>query len=79
MPLASAINSCGLVFDIIGATLIWRFGLPAEISRTGAQHLILEESDASEAAKALRYDRISWWGFASLVLGFVLQLVSNFL
>ena len=79
MSLSNCINSAGLVLDIIGATLLWKFGLPAEISRTGATFLATEGVDQSEVAKARRYDRASSLGFLFLVAGFVLQLWSNFL
>lgn len=78
MTLSHYINSAGLVFDIVGATLLWRFGLPAEISRSGSQSIITNVRNHAEIEKAKRFDRISWWGFLSLVMGFVLQFLSNF-
>lgn len=78
MTLSHCINSVGLVLDVVGAGLIWKFGLPAEISRTGAIHRVLEGRDEAEAAKARVYDLVSWWAFLLLVAGFVLQLLSNF-
>ena len=79
MTIANCINSVGLFFDIVGAVLLWRYGLPEEISRSGASYLALETNDKTEATKANRYDRVAQWGMALLVLGFLLQLVSNFL
>ena len=78
MSLSNCLNSVGLVLDIIGAGLLWKFGLPAEISRTGAITRVTEGTDLAEAAKARKYDRVSWWAFLTLVAGFTLQLVSNF-
>lgn len=78
MTTSNCINSVGLVLDIVGATLLWRYGLPAEISRTGAQTLIEQQTNEAEVKEAARYDRVASWGFLSLVAGFVLQLVSNF-
>ncbi|MDX2253199.1 MAG: hypothetical protein NW202_13015 [Nitrospira sp.] len=77
--MASWVNSLGLVFDIIGAVLLWRYGLPEAVSRTGAIALILEQDDKAEAAKTKRYDLLSSCGMILLVVGFVLQLLSNFL
>ena len=79
MSTSSLVNSIGLLCDIVGAVLIWRYGLPEPISRTGAVHLIAEQTDETEKAKANRYDRIARSGIVLLVGGFVLQLVSNFL
>ena len=78
MQISNYMNSAGLFLDLLGAVIIWRFGLPAEISRSGAQHLDAEDVDKAEVAKAKRYDRLSWWGFLSLFAGFALQLASNF-
>jgi hypothetical protein len=78
MSTSALVNSIGLVFDIVGAVLLWRYGLPEPISRTGAVHLILEQTDDTEKAKAKRYDRIARWGIALLIVGFALQLLSNF-
>jgi len=58
MSTSSLVNSIGLLCDIVGAVLIWRYGLPEHISRTGAVHLIAEQTDETEKAKAKRYDRI---------------------
>lgn len=66
----------GLVIDIIGVVLVWRFGLPQkEISRSGAKRLIMEDRDRAEIALARRYDRIAGVGLALLIVGFLLQLV----
>ena len=79
MTTAVLVNSAGLILDIVGAVLVWRYGLPKAISRTGASHLILEETDEGEIAEARRYDRIAQLGIGLLIAGFCLQLVSNFL
>ena len=42
MTTANCINSIGLLVDIFGAFLLWRYGLPEEISRSGAVPLSLE-------------------------------------
>lgn len=79
MTFSNCINSIGLVLDIVGAGLIWKFGLPAEISRTGAIYRVEEGKDEAEKARARFYDRVSWWAFLMLVAGFALQLCSNFI
>lgn len=79
MTTANCVNSIGLVFDILGAYLLWKFGLPAAISREGTVGLATETDDHAEAAKAKQYDRLGNVGLILLVIGFVLQLVSNLL
>ncbi len=79
MSTSNLANSIGLVCDIIGAVLIWRYGLPIPISRSGARYLVMQQKNETEIAKARRYDCITRWGIILLVSGFVLQLVSSFL
>ena len=79
MPAHTLINSIGLILDITGAILLWRFGLPEALSREGHIGLALEQTDTQEIAKAKAYDRWAKVGLASLVAGFIGQLVSNFI
>lgn len=79
VPLATTINSIGLVLDIAGALLLWKYGLPESISREGRVYRVLEQDDEEEKAKAKKYDRWSRLGLFLLVGGFFLQLVSNYL
>jgi hypothetical protein len=73
------LNSIGLVFDIAGVVLLFKFGLPEEISRTGSSALLIEERDETEVRRARLYDRLGGLGLGLLILGFVVQLVSNLL
>jgi hypothetical protein len=67
----------GLILDIIGAYLIFKYGLPEELSRTGATFIITEEEDPDEIVKAKKYDKLSKLGFRLLIVGFLLQLISS--
>jgi len=78
VALAKLLNSGGLVLDICGAILIFRYGLPENVSRAGSSALLLEQTDDAEIEKAKRYDRLGRIGIGLLILGFVFQLVSNF-
>ena len=73
------LNSIGLTLDIIGAVLLFKYGLPEDLDRHGHQRLILEQIDEEEARLAQRYDKLSKAALSLLIVGFVLQLVSNFL
>jgi hypothetical protein len=79
IALAKLVNSSGLFLDICGALLIFRFGMPEHVSRTGTGALLLEGVDEAEIEKAKRYDRLGRLGIGLLIIGFVLQLLSNFL
>lgn len=79
MSLSNCVNSFGLLLDIVGVVLIWRFGLPEPISRSGAKYLVTGQTDEAEKAKAERFHNLSKIGLGLLIAGFALQLVSNFL
>lgn len=76
---STTINTICLFFDIAGALLLFKFGLPEVISRSGSIYLILEQKDDNEKNKALVYDRFGKVGLICLILGFILQVISNFI
>jgi hypothetical protein len=76
---AVIVNSVGLIFDIAGAVLLFRFGLPADVRRSGHSYLVINAEDPNEKAKARGYDRWGRVGLALLCLGFALQFASNFM
>ena len=73
------IGSVGLVLDIVGAILLFIYGLPENISREGYSNLVTEEVDEKEVRLANFYDRMGRLGLLLLISGFVLQLVANLL
>jgi hypothetical protein len=77
MDCAAITNTAGLAVSTVGAGLIWKFGLPAKLDREGHQRIILEQIDEEEKAKAARFDRRSGFGFGLLIVGFIIQAVSN--
>jgi hypothetical protein len=77
--LSTSVNSVGLALDILGVLLVWCYGIPAEVSRSGVVYVVTSHPSDSDIAKAKRFDRFATAAIALLVLGFGLQLVSNFL
>ena len=45
------IGSFGLVLDIVGAVLLFRYGLPADVSRSGVISWPLSKMDETEKAE----------------------------
>jgi hypothetical protein len=76
---ANVVNSVGLVLDIIGAVMLWKYGLPEALNKKGHQYLILEDIDEAEKRTAASYERRSRAALLLLVLGFAFQLWSNWL
>ena len=73
--LGQLVSSLGLILDIAGALLIWRFGLPPAVSRDGRTTVAWLGADKSEIEKSKLYDRLSHLGVGLLVSGFLFQLL----
>lgn len=77
--MATWANSLGLVLDIAGAVMLWRYGLPEAVSREGFNYLVLERQDEAEKRKAERYDKWARIALSLIVTGFALQLIAVWL
>jgi hypothetical protein len=52
-----SISSIGLLLDIVGVILLWRFGLPPDVNRHGASFVFpASAANSAEAIKAKIYD-----------------------
>lgn len=65
----------GLILDIIGVCLLFRYGLPPHIAITKASYLVLGNPQ-EKTDKAKRYTRISYAALVLLIVGFALQGVA---
>ena len=72
------VGSIGLCLDIAGVVLLFKFGLPAEISRPW-QFGGWTDSDPEQIAKAKLCDRMGGLGLVLLIAGFVFQLAAIWL
>ncbi len=78
MTISIIISSTGLICDIIGVIILFFFGLPPDISKTGSIGLCVG-TDEKEKGKAKKYNQVSGFALILIVVGFVLQLWSNFI
>jgi hypothetical protein len=74
---ANLINSIGLIFDIIGVILLFKYGLPSEISKDGSIGLSLQDTDDNDVKKWKTYNLWSKIGLSFILIGFAFQLISN--
>ncbi|MGE4545851.1 MAG: hypothetical protein AB7D06_17300 [Pedobacter sp.] len=72
------LNSGGLSLDIIGAVLIFKFGLPEPIGRDGYTYFMVRTEDDQEEKQSKTYDFLAKAGIWFLILGFAFQLLSNY-
>ncbi len=72
------INIIGLSLGVIGALLIYIFGIPNVLDKNGA-NLIGDYGNKESKKKAKKYLFSSKIGITLLLMSFLLQLISNFL
>ena len=77
---ADIVNSMGLILDIAGVALLFKYGLPAEVREMGGTLIVWGGGKSDDEAKRehRHYRRMSRIGLGCLIFGFILQLVSNF-
>ena len=79
---AAGMNSIGLAFDIIGVILLFFFGLAPDVSKPVQGTKIIWPGPPVGKDEERRYKR-HWWfshaGLGLLVIGFILQIISNWL
>ena len=79
MNCADIVSSAGLVLDIAGVALVFKFGLSADVSETGGDRLVWGGGSEDGRREYRHYKRMSRIGLGCLMVGFALQLTSNFL
>jgi hypothetical protein len=65
----------GLVTNLVGVVLLFRFGIPYYVRTDGSISLILESKDADQARREKIADRIGWAGLGLVVLGTICQIL----
>lgn len=73
--LPADLSIVGLGLDIIGAVLIWRYGLPVGLLKSDGPLKAIAHPENEEEAKTIsRYETCSKMGVGLLIAGFALQL-----
>ena len=81
MDTSNCVNSVGLVLDILGALVIFAYGLPRWVVRD-TDSLVIDAGMIGQDDKKLYKDPNTRWnrlGLTLLIVGFTLQLASNFI
>lgn len=73
------LNFWSALSGLVGAILIFLFGLPPKVDPQGHQHLLLEGTDEKEKGKGKVYKRISYFGVFLLIVSFLLQVIMSIL
>jgi hypothetical protein len=77
MELNSLLNIIGLSFDIIGVIMLFKYGLPTDLNKSGATYKALEQIDKDAIIKYQKYDRYSKLALVIIIIGFLFQIMSN--
>lgn len=70
------LSAGGLILDIIGAVLIFFFGVRPKFAADGSSEVVVN-GGAEEVAKGRKYDLISKIGIVLLIIGFGMQLLGS--
>jgi len=69
----------GLILDLVGVVLIYLFGISPKLDIEGQTNRVTGEINNDESSKANNYKKLSNIGLIILFVGFLFQLLSNFL
>lgn len=73
----SLLNTIGLVFDIMGVILLFKYGLPSNVRKDGGNVMLFQDTNQEEIKKWHKYNFWSRVGLISIIVGFSFQIASN--
>jgi hypothetical protein len=71
---AATWNIVGLILNLIGVILLFRYGIPYAIDTGGQLPLTDSRIDSAEVLKIARYTRLGWIGLTAIVVGTAFQI-----
>lgn len=74
---SNTLNSIGLIFDIIGVLMLFKYGLPNDLNPKGYVYMAFEETDHEGIKKYKHYKSMSYLALSIILIGFTLQIFSN--
>jgi len=69
----------GLLMNLAGVILLFRYGMPYRVRTEGVNYLITEDVDKREVATERRYDLLGKLGLLLIVTGTVAQIAGALL
>jgi len=68
-------NTLGLVINLVGVFLLFRYGMPYRVETGGAIHRVVSQVDEKAKAAESIYRWLGWIGVLLILVGTVLQIV----
>jgi hypothetical protein len=72
-------STIGLVLNLVGVILLFRYGMPYKVRTGGQIGLALEQEDESEKALEIEFDNLGLLGLVAIVIGTVFQVIGAIL
>ena len=75
------ISQYGLVSDIVGVILLFKYGFPSKIKSAAGVRIVGEISEEEKKRVNKTNRNIKFWGYTGLgliIIGFVLQFIGGF-
>jgi hypothetical protein len=76
---ANILNIAGLLMNLAGVILLFRYGMPYRVRTEGATYLITEAVDKREVTTERRYDLLGKLGLVLIVTGTAAQIAGALL
>jgi hypothetical protein len=77
--LVASLNIAGLLMNLAGVILLFRYGMPYRVRSGGLNFYVTENVDEGEIASERRYDRLGLLGLILIVLGTLAQITATLL
>jgi hypothetical protein len=76
---ANILNISGLLMNLVGVILLFRYGMPYRVRTEGANYYVAEDADKHVIAIERRYDLLGKLGLFFIVAGTAAQIVGALL
>jgi hypothetical protein len=73
-----ALNIWGLVLNLVGVLVLFRYGMPFHVPTGGAVYIISHQVDAAEKAFERRYVIFGYFGLLAIFVGTGMQIVGAY-
>jgi hypothetical protein len=67
----------GLVLNLIGVIILFRYGMPYRVRTGGAQYLLLERKDEGAKVLEVEYDNFGLLGLGAVLIGTAFQIIGS--
>jgi hypothetical protein len=74
----AALNIIGLVLNLVGVIILFRYGMPFHVPTGGALLLVTDQIDAAEKAVESWYEIYGYFGLLAIFVGTVMQIVGAY-